>query len=43
MLGYVARRGATAEKMRGEWFLTGDQGQMDDDRRHLVTSAARTT
>ncbi|ETX16489.1 benzoate-CoA ligase [Roseivivax halodurans JCM 10272] len=29
MLGYVGDADATAEKMRGEWFLTGDQGRMD--------------
>ena len=29
MLGYVGAPGATAEKMQGDWFLTGDRGVMD--------------
>lgn len=29
MLGYLDAPEATAARMRGEWFLTGDQGMMD--------------
>ena len=31
MLGYIGAEDATQERMRGEWFLTGDQGHMDRD------------
>ena len=31
MLGYVGAPEATAAKYAGEWFLTGDQGVMDED------------
>jgi acyl-coenzyme A synthetase/AMP-(fatty) acid ligase len=31
MLGYLDAPDETAAKMRGEWFLTGDQGSMDAD------------
>ncbi|SLN28615.1 Benzoate--CoA ligase [Roseivivax jejudonensis] len=31
MLGYVDDPEATAEKMRGDWFVTGDRGSMDAD------------
>jgi acyl-coenzyme A synthetase/AMP-(fatty) acid ligase len=31
MLGYLGEPAETAAKMRGEWFLTGDQGSMDDN------------
>ncbi|CUH77457.1 class I adenylate-forming enzyme family protein [Tropicibacter naphthalenivorans] len=31
MLGYIGAPEATAEKFLGDWFLTGDQGSMDDD------------
>lgn len=30
MLGYLGAPEATAEKYQGEWFLTGDQGAMDE-------------
>ncbi len=30
MLGYLNAPEATAEKFRGDWFLTGDQGAMDE-------------
>ena len=30
MLGYLGAHEATAAKYRGDWFLTGDQGAMDD-------------
>ena len=30
MLGYLGAPEATARKFRGDWFLTGDQGAMDD-------------
>ncbi|SPF81255.1 class I adenylate-forming enzyme family protein [Pseudoprimorskyibacter insulae] len=30
MLGYVGAPEATAGKFQGDWFLTGDQGQMDE-------------
>ncbi|WP_422025725.1 class I adenylate-forming enzyme family protein [Roseovarius sp.] len=30
MLGYLGAPEATAAKFRGDWFLTGDQGVMDD-------------
>ncbi|MEQ8921855.1 MAG: class I adenylate-forming enzyme family protein [Roseovarius sp.] len=30
MLGYLGAPEATAAKFRGDWFLTGDQGAMDD-------------
>ena len=29
MLGYLDQPEETASRMRGDWFLTGDQGQMD--------------
>ncbi|WP_298835948.1 class I adenylate-forming enzyme family protein [uncultured Roseobacter sp.] len=31
MLGYLDAPRATADRMQGEWFLTGDQAVMDDD------------
>ena len=31
MLGYLGAPDDTAARMRGEWFLTGDQGAMDAD------------
>lgn len=31
MLGYLDAPEATAEKRRGDWFLTGDQGIMDEN------------
>ena len=31
MLGYLGAPEAAAEKFAGDWFLTGDQGMMDDD------------
>jgi acyl-coenzyme A synthetase/AMP-(fatty) acid ligase len=31
MLGYRNQPGETAERMRGEWFLTGDMASMDTD------------
>ncbi|MEO0370616.1 MAG: class I adenylate-forming enzyme family protein [Pseudomonadota bacterium] len=31
MLGYLDEDAATAERMQGEWFLTGDQGTMGSD------------
>jgi acyl-coenzyme A synthetase/AMP-(fatty) acid ligase len=31
MLGYLDAADETAAKMQGEWFLTGDQGSMDDN------------
>ncbi|MDT8328074.1 MAG: class I adenylate-forming enzyme family protein [Roseovarius sp.] len=31
MLGYLNAPEATAEKFRGDWFVTGDQGAMDAD------------
>ncbi|MEC3862109.1 class I adenylate-forming enzyme family protein [Mesobacterium sp. TK19101] len=31
MLSYVGAPEATAEKFRGDWYLTGDQGMMDAD------------
>lgn len=31
MLGYLGAPEATAEKYRGEWFLTGDLGAMDEE------------
>jgi len=31
MLGYLDAPDETAAKMQGEWFLTGDQGSMDED------------
>lgn len=31
MLGYLGAPGETAARMRGEWFLTGDQATMDKD------------
>ncbi|SLN12646.1 Long-chain-fatty-acid--CoA ligase [Roseovarius litorisediminis] len=31
MLGYLNAPEATAGKMQGDWFLTGDQGAMDSD------------
>jgi len=31
MLGYLGAPEDTAARMRGEWFLTGDQGAMDPD------------
>jgi acyl-coenzyme A synthetase/AMP-(fatty) acid ligase len=33
MLGYLDAPADTAEKMLGDWFLTGDQGRMDRDFR----------
>ncbi|WP_417727313.1 class I adenylate-forming enzyme family protein [Roseovarius sp.] len=30
MLGYLGAPEATAQKFNGDWFLTGDQGMMDD-------------
>ena len=31
MLGYFGAPEATTDKFQGDWFLTGDQGAMDDD------------
>jgi len=31
MLGYFGAADETAARMQGDWFLTGDQGMMDDD------------
>lgn len=31
MLGYVGAPDASAAKVRGDWFVTGDQGKMDAD------------
>ncbi|MCT4609039.1 MAG: acyl--CoA ligase [Pelagimonas sp.] len=31
MLGYIGAPEATRAKFNGDWFLTGDQGAMDDD------------
>ena len=31
MLGYLHAKSETASKMQGDWFLTGDQGQMEPD------------
>ncbi|MEO0773288.1 MAG: AMP-binding protein, partial [Pseudomonadota bacterium] len=31
MLGYLGEDAATAERMQGDWFLTGDQGTMGAD------------
>ena len=31
MLEYLGEENATSEKFRGDWFLTGDQGDMDAD------------
>jgi acyl-coenzyme A synthetase/AMP-(fatty) acid ligase len=39
MLGYLDAPLETAAKMRGEWFLTGDQGSMDRD--HQITYLGR--
>lgn len=39
MLGYLDAPEETAAKMRGEWFLTGDQGSMDAD--HQITYLGR--
>lgn len=33
MLGYVGAPEATQERFRGDWFLTGDHGQMDEEDR----------
>ena len=33
MLGYLHSPEETAAKMQGDWFLTGDQGSMDEDFR----------
>lgn len=32
MLGYLDAPEETAQKMRGDWFVTGDQGSMDADQ-----------
>lgn len=39
MLGYLDAPNETAQKMQGEWFLTGDQGSMDAD--HQITYLGR--
>jgi acyl-coenzyme A synthetase/AMP-(fatty) acid ligase len=39
MLGYLDAPDETAAKMRGEWFLTGDQGVMDVS--HQITYLGR--
>jgi len=39
MLGYEGAPEATAAKMQGDWFLTGDLGQMDES--HAVTYLGR--
>ena len=39
MLGYLDAAEETAQKMQGEWFLTGDQGSMDSD--HQITYLGR--
>ena len=39
MLGYLDAPEDTAQKMQGEWFLTGDQGSMDAD--HQITYLGR--
>lgn len=39
MLGYLDAAEETAQKMQGEWFLTGDQGSMDAD--HQITYLGR--
>lgn len=39
MLGYLDAPEETAAKMRGDWFLTGDQGSMDAD--HQITYLGR--
>lgn len=39
MLGYLDAPEETAQKMQGEWFLTGDQGSMDGD--HQITYLGR--
>ncbi|MFZ5961696.1 class I adenylate-forming enzyme family protein [Thalassococcus sp. BH17M4-6] len=31
MRGYIGAEGDTAERFRGDWFVTGDQGRMDAD------------
>ncbi len=31
MLGYIGADAATAEKFSGDWFLTGDRGEMEPD------------
>ncbi|MBJ7458707.1 MAG: long-chain fatty acid--CoA ligase [Thermoleophilaceae bacterium] len=36
MKGYWNRPDATAEVMRGEWFLSGDMGQRDDDGYYFI-------
>ena len=32
MLGYVQHSDETAAKFQGDWFMTGDIGQMDEQR-----------
>ncbi|MGB5863087.1 MAG: class I adenylate-forming enzyme family protein [Sulfitobacter sp.] len=39
MLGYLEAPDATAAKMQGDWFLTGDRGRMDAD--HQITFLGR--
>ena len=39
MLGYLDAPEETAQKMQGDWFLTGDQGSMDAD--HQITYLGR--
>jgi len=39
MLGYLDAPEATAAKMQGAWFVTGDQGRMDAD--HQITYLGR--
>lgn len=39
MLGYLGAEEETAARMRGEWFLTGDLGTMDEDGQ--ITYAGR--